>query len=142
MTVLGRLVALFYFPIAAVHERQKGVDTGNLMRIHLSDFENTAVAEATPAEGLSGTVIRRIALQDWGDNWLLLALDIPLEYHGRSYDQVLIRSRLVGYELGRDKWSSVFVLVLPNPSVLDKSAVDSKDFDHVSWASATIQPEP
>lgn len=112
------------------------------MRIHLSDFENTAVAEGAPAEGLSGTVVRRIALQDWGDNWFLLALDTPLEYHGRSYDQVLIRSRLVGYELGRDKWTSVFVLVLPNPAVLDRSAVDSKDFDHVSWASATIPPEP
>lgn len=70
------------------------------MRIRLSDFENTAVAEAAPAEGLSGTVVRRIALQDWGDNWFLLALDTRLEYHGRSYDQVLIRSRLVGYELG------------------------------------------
>jgi hypothetical protein len=112
------------------------------MRVHLSDFENTAIAKAAPAEELSGTVIRRVALRDWGDDWFLLALDTPLEYHGRSYDQILIRSRLVGYELGRDKWTSVFVLVLPDPSVLDKSAVDSKDFDHVSWALAKIQPEP
>ena len=112
------------------------------MRIHLSDFENTAVSGAAPTEWLSGSVVRRIALQDWGDNWFLLALDAPLEYRGRSYDQVLIRSRLVGYELGRDKWTSVFVLVMPNTAVLDQSVVDSKDFDHVSWASATIQTEP
>jgi hypothetical protein len=112
------------------------------MRIRLSDFENTAVAEASPAEGLSGTVVRRIALQDWGDNWLLLSLDNPLKYHGASYDQVLIRSRLVGYEPGRDKWTSVFVLTLPNPAVLEKSAVDSKDFEHVTWASATLLPVP
>jgi hypothetical protein len=38
------------------------------MRIHLSDFENTAVAKAVPTEGLSGTVVRSIAVQDWGDN--------------------------------------------------------------------------
>jgi hypothetical protein len=114
---------------AAGDDRLQWVETGNLMRIHLSNFENTAVAGAAPTEGLSGTVVRRIALQDWGDNWLLLALDAPLEYHGRSYGQVLIRSRLVGYELGHDTWTSVFVLVLPNPAVLDKSAVDLKDFD-------------
>ena len=64
------------------------------MRIHLSDFENTAIAEDAPSEGLSGTVVRRIALRDWGDNWLLLALDSPLKYHGESHNQVLIRSRL------------------------------------------------
>jgi hypothetical protein len=112
------------------------------MRIRLSDFDNTAVAKATPAEGLSGTVVRRVALQDWGENWLLLALDNPLKYHGESYNQVLIRSRLMGYELGRDKWTSVFVLTLPNPTVLDKAAVDSKDFEQVTWASATLLPVP
>jgi len=112
------------------------------LRIRLSDFENTAVAEASPADGLSGTVVRRIALQDWGDNWLLLALDSPLKYHGESHNQVLIRSRLVDYELGRDKWTSVFILTLPNPAVLEKSAVNSKDFEHVTWASATLLPAP
>ncbi|HEY6621380.1 MAG TPA: hypothetical protein VIY68_17680 [Steroidobacteraceae bacterium] len=60
------------------------------MRIRLSDFDNTAVAAATPAEGLSGTVVRRIALQEWGDNWLLLALDNPLKYHGDSYNEATI----------------------------------------------------
>jgi hypothetical protein len=46
---------------AVVHDRQQRVDTGNLMRIHLSDFENTAVAATAPTERLSGTVVRRIA---------------------------------------------------------------------------------
>ena len=73
---------------------------------------------------------------------MLLAVDSPLKYHGESHNQVLIRSRLLGYELGRDKWTSVFVLVLPNPAVLDRSTVDSKDFEHVTWASATTLPVP
>jgi hypothetical protein len=40
------------------------------MHINLYDFENTAVAETAPADGLSGTVVRRVALEDWGNNWL------------------------------------------------------------------------
>jgi hypothetical protein len=112
------------------------------LRIRLFDFENSAVAEAAPAEGLSGTVVRRLALQDWGSDWLQLALDTPLEYHGQPYSQVLVRSRLVNYELGRDKWASVFVLVLPNPAVLDKSVVDSKHFEHITWSSASTQSVP
>jgi hypothetical protein len=54
----------------------------------------------------------------------------------------LIRSRLVGYELGRDKWASVFVLLMPDQAALANATVDSKDFHHVSWASATMLPEP
>ena len=72
---------------------------------------------------------------------MLLTLDSPLKYHGESHDQVLIRSRLVGYELGLDKWTSVFVLTLPNPAVIEKAAVESKDFEFVTWASATLLPE-
>ena len=58
------------FPKAAVRERQRLVNTGNPMHINLYDFENTAVAETAPADGLSGTVVRRVALEDWGNNWL------------------------------------------------------------------------
>src|ERR1700679_3574857 len=103
------------------------------MRVHLSDFENTAIAKAAPAEELSGTVIRRVALRDWGDDWFLLALDSPLEYHGRSYDQILIRSRLVGYELGRDKGTMGSLLSQPNPPVRDKWAEGARDFQ--LWAA-------
>jgi hypothetical protein len=35
---------------------------------------------------------------------------------------------------------AVFLLTLPNPAVLEKSAVCSKDFEHVTWASATLLP--
>jgi hypothetical protein len=110
------------------------------LRIRLSDFENTAVASAVPSGGVCGTVVRRLALTDWGDNWLLLQLDDPFEYHGRVQQQVLIRSRLVDYELGRDPWTSVFVLLVPSSAVLDKPAHTSKDFEHATWASASTLP--
>ena len=73
-----------------------GRDVENMLRICLSGFDNTAVAKAAPAGGLTGTVVRRMALQDWGDNWFLLALDTPLGYHGKPYSQVLIRSQATG----------------------------------------------
>ena len=110
------------------------------MRIRLSNFENSAVARAVPSTGLSGTVIRRLALTDWGDNWLLLQLDNPFEYHGRPQKQVLIRSRLVDYELGRDPSTSVFMLLVPNAAVLDKPTHTSQDFEHVTWANADALP--
>ena len=110
------------------------------MRIQLSDFENTAVAQAVPSKALCGTVVRRLALLDWGDNWLLLQLDTPFEYHGRPQVQVLIRSRLVNYELGRDPWTSVFMLLVPNAGALDNPTHTSQDFEHVSWANANALP--
>jgi len=112
------------------------------MRILLSRFENISIADVASDTGLLGTVVRRIALQDWDDNWFLLALDTPLTYHGHSYDQILIRSRWAGYELGGDKSTSVFVLVPPSPEVLNKNEVTSKDFEHVTWALATTQSAP
>ena len=35
-----------------------------------------------------------------------------------------------------DEW-----LLRPNPAVLDKANVDSKDFQHVTWAAATIEAD-
>jgi hypothetical protein len=61
-------------------------------------------------------------------------------YHGDPHNQVLIRSRWERYEVGRDEWTWVFVLTLPNSAVRDKAAVDAKDFEHVTWASATLLP--
>jgi len=110
------------------------------MRVRLSDFDNTAVAQAVPSAGLCGTVVRRLALSDWGDNWFLLKLDAPFEYHGLPQEQVLIRSRLVNYELGRDPWTSVFMLLVPSPALLDKPIHTSQDFEHVTWANATALP--
>ena len=110
------------------------------MRVRLSDFENTAVAKAVPSEGLSGTVVRRLGLSDWGDNWFLLRLDVPFEYHGCPQTQVLIRSRLVNYELGHDPWTSVFMLLVPDSAALDKPVRTSQDFEHVTWAKATTLP--
>ena len=110
------------------------------MRIRLSDFENTSVAQAVPSTGLCGVVVRRLALTDWGDSWFLLQLDTPFEYHGRPQQQVLIRSRLVNYELGRDPQTSVFVLLVPNSAVLDNAVHTSQDFEHVTWATATTLP--
>jgi hypothetical protein len=110
------------------------------LRIRLSNFESIAVAQAMPAAGLYGTVVRRLTLTDWGDEWLLLQLESSFEFHGRPQQQVLIRSRLVDYDLARDAWTSTFLLLVPKPSVLDKATHTSQDFEHVSWATASTLP--
>jgi hypothetical protein len=112
-------------------------------RVHLSYFDqNEAFAQAFPKTGLSGSVVRRVALRDWGDNWALLALDSPFEYLGRRHDQLLIKSRWQGYEVGGTEKTSVFILLLPNQTVLDKSVLDSKDFEHVAWGMASTLAVP
>ena len=111
------------------------------MRFRLSDFDNSAVACAVPIAGLYGEAIRRLALADWGDGWLLLNLDHSFEYHGQPQQQVLIRSRLLNYSLEHDPWTSVFMLLVPNAAVLAKDALTSKDFEHVTWATATALPD-
>ena len=110
------------------------------MRIRLSDFESRSITQAVPSNGLCGTVVRRLTLTDWGDNWLLLDLGTPFEYHGRLQQQVLVRSRLLNYELGRDPWTSVFMLLVLDAATLDKPTHTSQDFEHVSWANANALP--
>ena len=110
------------------------------VRIRLSGFDNVAVADAVPSGALCGIAVRRLALTDWGDNWFLLQLDEPFEYRGRLHHQVLIRSQLVNYELGRDPRTTVFMLLVTDLTVLDKPVHTSQDFEHVTWAIADTLP--
>jgi hypothetical protein len=109
------------------------------MRIRLSRFDNESFAAAAPPGGLVGEVVRRIALLDWGDNWFLLALETNVEYHGRANNHLLVRSRWVGREVGELEPTSVFILTYSNPEVLTRVAVESKDFEHVTWGMANTE---
>jgi hypothetical protein len=111
------------------------------MRIHLSYFDqNESFRQALPEGGVSGRVVRQIALQDWGDNWYLLDLEQDFEYNGQRHNHALIRSRWEGYEVGGNDETSVFILLLRDPSVLDKPTLESADFEHAAWGMA--RPEP
>lgn len=91
----------------------------------------------------SGRVTREVSLGDWGAGWYLLELDEAFDYqhkvaepHGfkeMRISHLLIKSRWRGFEINGDEPTSVFVLLVPDPSVLDKSNLSGKDFIHVCW---------
>ena len=113
------------------------------MHVHLSYADhNEPFRRALPESGLTGKVVRRVALAGAGDNWALLALDRPFEYEGRRHDFVFIKSRWKGYELGGPEQTSVFILLIPDASVLDKAVLHSKDFQHVAWGMARTLSVP
>ena len=123
--------------IAASNNRWSAV------RVHLSYFDHTEpFRRALPESGLTGRVVRRIALQGVGNDWALLALDQPFEYEDRRHDVVLLKSRWEGYKLGGPEPTSVFIVLIPDASVLDKAVLDSKDFEHVAWGMARTYRSP
>ena len=89
----------------------------------------------------TGTVVRQIALDDWGTDWLALQLHEPFEYQLGSLDtgfrgvvitDFIVRSRLVGYPIGGDR-TSVFVLIDPDHILSKKEQFTSRDFIHICW---------
>ncbi len=89
----------------------------------------------------TGTVVRQIALEDWGSDWLVLQLHEPFHYQLGSLDtgfrgvvirDFIIRSRLVGYPIGGDQ-TSVFLLIDPDRVLSKKQEFTSRDFIHICW---------
>lgn len=106
-------------------------------RVRLEYFDqNDAFGRVLPPRGAAGTLTRQIALGGWGDDWYVLSLDNPIEYDGRIHAQLLIRSRWDGHSIGEKEPTSVFILLVPDPTVLDVSAVDPATVHQVAWGMA------
>jgi hypothetical protein len=105
----------------------------------VGDADNRSFAAYLPR---AGRVVRQIALDDWGTDWLVLQLHEPFEYQLGSLDtgfrvsvitHFVVRSRLLGHPIGAQR-TSVFLL-LDADHVLDtKQQFRSTDFIHISWA--------
>src|SRR5688500_7823044 len=67
------------------------------------------------------------------DNWLLLELDIPFYYKDQNNTHILIRSRWQKHEIGEKEPTSIFVLLIPDNSLLENNLIDIDKFDHVVW---------
>ena len=89
----------------------------------------------------TGTVVRQIALEDWGNDWLVLQLREPFDYQLGSLDtgfrgivitDFIVRSRLVGYPIGGDR-TAVFLLIDPDHVLTKKQEFTSRDFIHICW---------
>ena len=108
----------------------------NGKRIRRTDSDNYKFGAAMPAAGATGSISRRIALEDWGDDWYLVDLDQPILFNDVNHTQVLIRSRMEGRALGDVNPTWVFVLLIPDQAALEQPRLSSKDFYHVTWCNA------
>jgi len=94
----------------------------------------------------SGRIVREVSLEDWGEGWYLLELDEPFDYQHKIADPyvfrelhityLLIKSRWKGFDIGGSEPTSVFVLLVPDNSILERVNISSKDFIYICWGMA------
>ncbi len=101
------------------------------MRIRLEYFDQNEIL--APLLPRTGTVVRELTIDGLGGTWHAIALDEPLEYNGRGYAHVVIRSRWEGQQVGESKPTSVFVLLPRDPGFLNDARSYKDAFDHVAW---------
>ncbi len=101
---------------------------GERLRIEYFD-QNEDFAEILPR---SGTVIKRFETENV-ENWYLLALDDPIEYVRVRHELILIRSRWKDNEVGGLEPTSVFIVLIPDPSLLEKDPIDIDKCELVAW---------
>ena len=110
---------------------------GSKLRVGYFDH-NESFAQFLPA---SGVVTQQLALDGGTADWLVLQLDIPIDYQthspehgyrGHHVTHMLICSRWTGHPIGRDQ-TSVFVLLDINRVLATKSSYSLTDFQHVCW---------
>jgi hypothetical protein len=93
-----------------------------------------------------GRIVREVSLEDWGAGWSLLELDEPFDYQHRVAEpyvfrelhitHLLIKSRWDGFDIGGSEPTSVFVLLIPDPAILEGGNISGKDLIHACWGMA------
>ena len=72
---------------------------------------------------------------EWRDDWYLVALEEPVQYEGKAYDHLVISSKQVGYRVGGNEPTGVFVVLAPNPDMLtDPFKMDRSLY--IAWGMA------
>jgi hypothetical protein len=89
----------------------------------------------------AGTLTRQIGLGDWGDDWLVMTFEEPLNYKGEPVPYCLIRARWNGCPVGSE-FCPVFVLTDAHGAVTRKNQLASSDFQFVSWAEIELAAQP
>jgi hypothetical protein len=112
-------------------------------RIRLKYFDqNEAMAPLFP---MTGTLRRAFTSTNGTTGWHVVWLDKSFPYGGRRHQRVVIRSRWDGYEVGGPEPTSVFFLLIPDPSVLDVDEVDIdillNDGEHIDAVAGVLGHE-
>jgi len=106
----------------------------------------------TQMEGLlprSGSILRNVKSEDWGDEWYLVKLDEPFNYFLEADSKperlevghLLIKSRWEGVTIQSREETSVFVLLVPDVSVLDRKPFYAKELPYVCWGMVNLQQD-
>ena len=102
-------------------------------RIHLAYYDhNDEFGRLLPR---TGVITRRLTM--YPGTWVVMKLDQSLDYGGRTFDELAIRSRWQGSEVGDPQEVSVFIL-LPRGGATVGEASRLEDFDHVAWGLARL----
>jgi len=98
----------------------------------------------------SGQVMAQLSDASGNGDWLLLALDEPMNYQlkvGEPYQfraleigHFLLRSRVVGQPLGQAQPTSAFVLLVEESRMPITTPFDEKQYPFVAWASCVPEP--
>jgi hypothetical protein len=109
-------------------------------RLGLEYFDHNEVfATQLPRDA---TILRSITSTGGVDDWYLISLDQPVEWDGKAYGHMLIRSRDHGFPLGGAKDVSVFMLLVADPGTLGPDPVDIHRFYLVAWGMARARRDP
>jgi hypothetical protein len=103
------------------------------LRIEYADH-NESFARCLPREGV---VESTPSCSDSAHKWLLLRLDVTLNYEGSLYSHFLLASRWQGRDIGGTEPTSVFVLLVPEGQAVS-NGFSYKQYLHVAWGMAYI----
>ena len=100
--------------------------------------ENASLDASLPRNGI---LTRQLALDDWGDDWLVMSFHEPLDYEGARLPYCLIRARWNQCPVGSD-FCPVFVLTDTHDAIAAKQHWVSADFQFVSWGEIELVAQP
>lgn len=116
------------------------------VRVKIEYFDhNEGFASLLPR---SGVIARKI--QSKGvDDWFIIRLDEPFDYQIRNSDlssllllhceNILIRSRWQGHQIGDGEPTSVFILLIQDEADLQSEPVNVEQFYHVAWGMCSLE---
>ena len=84
-------------------------------------------------------VIEKRLESDNVDNWYLIKLAVPYKYGGVENKQLLIRSRWKDVEIGETENVSVFIVQIPDKSVIKGSYVKIEASNLVAWGTVSLE---
>ena len=111
---------------------------GTWLRIEYADHNDDFAAEL-PRDV---TVVRKVSTDAGVDDWYLVRADEPMRSEGREYTYLLVRSRWIDRAIGGPQPTSVFVLLVADPSDVPIEALDPHAFLHIAWGMASLIPAP